>query len=1601
MLQLQETMSDAAEHRECTDAGEPPEGTSEPRVAEMEGGEKSEELLERLRVLEAENSALALVNESQREAYERCLDEVANHVVQALLNQKDLREECIKLKMRVFDLERQNHTLSELFQQKLQVTPGSLVQTSEPVREQVWDAELRDSEKTIDSLTGAHTKTDGERTSNGSTGAKAPAGSMDALSPFFKKKAHILEVLRKLEETDPLKFLPSSSLSSFRDFGPTFTGHAGRTSLDSDIHEYVNGEGTLPEDSGTEYESCQSCLMFSHKSLDGLFKRQQGDSENSFAVSPAKEEKPSPADSSSTNPKHPPVSGRPVRAADGTSDPSIHGSSTAAETSSSDVGPSPGAELKPHSGTETYLSSLIIDVELKGSRSGEPLDPCLVDGKMNLSLNIPGAKITPQCKSVQSESWNEISIMDNLKHMKIATYQNSSGGPVISTEENFLKLECYKDYNSRDQTEGANTKTSLYTTTSNLTVSGQSDASQIAYCEPESNKQICNGSYFSNEACSSKKVSVDLHLPSDLTEKNSLQQSTPGKAKLILSPTSPLGLAEPKSSPISSPSRLLKFLKIPSMGERVQAANPLRLSPQLTRSSKIPCRNNNYEVYHSPGMARRAVTAECDRPQAASTKNDSYPSTHSAPTSPPKPEANLAMQSETTYSSPSAPKASRDPSAANSSKLVSLGQPARFSQKVPNYENVSDISAGCASEGSIQFLQKVHQTKLPSCSEAPLNSCQSASLDNKLNSPEWQQAYSEPQSPAPSADAICISVEVDQEMYTENPVWYKLHDHHSLPSVSVSHKSQNSQLYSSMKDRQFERTLPESVAQNVESSLQPPASKKAEASSSHKKPVVGKPPSESGHLPFKERLAALGKLKSTEDPPQQLGTSGLASPLEKKDIQHNGKFSSPGNNEKSKTAERQGDRSAGGPDPRHSKYTDSLDGKPHPKPNLGGYGQKLQGPCPAYESGVKSFQSSSSNPRMELETYASRAYVAKAEISKSKAGVPSSTSSPDSPQVLRNYMKCVNAQSPSSNNKTVTSPQGSPTKVPSKSPSKPPGQACPKGARQAHEELRSSASQKRSPKTCPNSEADRSKIQELNEKKNHAYPESTSPSSTKAPQPDLNGDKRPLAPSIQSAIEEKVMKGIEENMLKLQEQDRGQVAEVKQKASNGIASWFGLKKSKLPALNRKAEPSKFKEDKKEWKLGASSSSSSSKDAKKKLEVESLNISKLMAKAEDLRKALEEERAYVNGMAQDKPSGRGHPRDVVVEQTQNELSVVYRQVASDNFMQQLLNRVDERDIPFSNCVDHRRLSFDSKKSRPIFSSQRNGVISHIKSREDLPGVDKGLDLVSKDDITADESLVNSQHFAGSGSSTRTLDSGIGTFPLPDYAGSPAGKSIPKVKSRCEQESSPQGKLGPGTKVPRKARTLERELSSLGETFAPENYFSPALYSTALENKGSSSHLSNAVPGGDCVYVDAYGAHVRSPSSRHWTFPNLKASGASTDVDLGVAGDSDTAHHGPQLGRNVKPCATPGRDPGSSTSLPLPPSLGLPLPPSLGLGRRVKGRACGSAELGKDGGGGGGGGVEVVKERQDDMLSPNRPSVLETPESLSDSLYDSLSSCGSQG
>uniref|UniRef100_A0A8C0KNZ1 NCK associated protein 5 n=1 Tax=Canis lupus dingo TaxID=286419 RepID=A0A8C0KNZ1_CANLU len=82
-----------------------------------EGKENTKFLLERLKALEAENSALALENENQREQYERCLDELSFS-----------NRFFLSLYLLVFDLEQQNRTLSILFQQRIRPTSDLLLQ---------------------------------------------------------------------------------------------------------------------------------------------------------------------------------------------------------------------------------------------------------------------------------------------------------------------------------------------------------------------------------------------------------------------------------------------------------------------------------------------------------------------------------------------------------------------------------------------------------------------------------------------------------------------------------------------------------------------------------------------------------------------------------------------------------------------------------------------------------------------------------------------------------------------------------------------------------------------------------------------------------------------------------------------------------------------------------------------------------------------------------------------------------------------------------------------------------------------------------------------------------------------------------------------------------------------------------------------------------------------------------------------------------------------------------------------------------------------------------------------------------------------------------
>lgn len=90
-----------------------------------------------------------------------------------------------------------------------------------------------------------------------------------------------------------------------------------------------------------------------------------------------------------------------------------------------------------------------------------------------------------------------------------------------------------------------------------------------------------------------------------------------------------------------------------------------------------------------------------------------------------------------------------------------------------------------------------------------------------------------------------------------------------------------------------------------------------------------------------------------------------------------------------------------------------------------------------------------------------------------------------------------------------------------------------------------------------------------------------------------------VSPTV-CTIEEKVMMGIEENVQKCQEQEKVAASEAKQKTGPSLANWFGLRKSKLPALSgKKADSPKGKEEKKELKIGSVLGGKQMKSDKKK------------------------------------------------------------------------------------------------------------------------------------------------------------------------------------------------------------------------------------------------------------------------------------------------------------------------------------------------------------------------------------------------------------------
>lgn len=1305
-----------------------------------------QELLHRLRELEAENSALAQANENQRETYERCLDEVANHVVQALLNQKDLREECIKLKKRVFDLEQQNQMLSALFQQKLQLTTGSLPQIPlaplQPPSEPPASPSLSSAEGLATSLplgrcAGQREVCWEQQLRPGGPGPPAaPPPVLDALSPFLRKKAQILEVLRALEETDPLLLCSPATPWRLSSEGPGSP-------------EPINGELCGPPQ--PESSPWAPYLLLGPGSLGSLLHW-----ERLLGVPGEEEGAGRPWGPSRGSTQAQGASSGPPCA------PGSSSSSSSDEAGDPNEAPSPDTLLGALARKQLNLGQLLEDTEsyLQAFLAGAA-------GPLNGDHPGPGQPSSPDQRLPQ------------LSKSKGLPKSAWGGGTPEAHRPGF---------GATSEGQGPLPFLSMFMGAEDAPLGSRPG-------HPHSSSQV--------------------------------------KSKLQIGPPSP---GEAQGPLLPSPARGLKFLKLPPASEKVPSPGGPQLSPQFPRNSRIPCRNSGSDGSPSPLLGRRGLCGGELSPEGV----------HGLPTSP--------SPCSTTPDSAQL----RPPQPALSTSTLSPGPVVS-----PCYENILDLSRSTF--------------RGPSPEPPP----------SPLQVPTYPQLSLE----VPQAPEVLRS-----------------------PGVPPSPCLPESCPYGSPQEKNLDKA-----------GLESPHPGRRTPGSSSRKPSqgAGRRPGDPGYTPLRDRLAALGKLKTGPEGPQG--------------SEKNGVTVRPGT-EKARGAGRSGENTGdmATTTPRPPEQPEAKGALRGPVA-LGTSSLKQQDPGLLGDPGTRVYSSHSMGARVDLEPVSPRSCLTKVELAKSRlAGALC-------PQVPRTPAK-VPTSAPSLG-KPSKSPHGSPTKLPSKSPTK----------------------------VVPRPVAPPATKEPPKPDKGKGPPWADCGGTTAQPTPSAPG---PTDPSQgpegrvpHSAIEEKVMKGIEENVLRLQGQERAPGTEAKHRNTSSIASWFGLKKSKLPALNRRTETTKSKE-------GASGGSPLRKEVKveaRKLEAESLNISKLMAKAEDLRRALEEEKAYLSSRARPRPMGPVPGPSAGLGQVQGQLAGMYQ--GADTFMQQLLNRVDGKELPPKSWRepkpeynDFQPVSSDPKNPWPA-CGPRNGLVGPLQGCGKPPGK-LSSEPGRREEMPSEDSLaepVPTSHFTACGSLTRTLDSGIGTFPPPDHgsSGTPS-KNPPKTKPpRLEPPPGvPPTRPPPLTKVPRRAHTLEREVPGIEELLVSGRHPSmpafPALLTAAPGHRGHQT-----CPDDPC---EDPGPPPPVQLAKNWTFPNSRTAGGSTDPFLCPPRQLE--------GLPRTPMALP-----MDRKRSLEPNRPAPTPQGPAFGGS---RTPSTSDMGEEG-----------------RVASGGPPGLETSESLSDSLYDSLSSCGSQG
>ncbi|KFQ44787.1 Nck-associated protein 5, partial [Nestor notabilis] len=334
------------------------------------------------------------------------------------------------------------------------------------------------------------------------------------------------------------------------------------------------------------------------------------------------------------------------------------------------------------------------------------------------------------------------------------------------------------------------------------------------------------------------------------------------------------------------------------------------------------------------------------------------------------------------------------------------------------------------------------------------------------------------------------------------------------------------------------------------------------------------------------------------------------------------------------------------------------------------------------------------------------------------------------------------------------------------------------------------------------------------------------------------------SPALQPTIEEKVMLCIQENVQKGQGQTKSPTAEIKQRTGPSIASWFGFRKSKLPALSsRKTDVPKTKVEKKDARIsgfGIRQAKLERRREKQKTEQHceiEKEINRKTGNGDILADVME---SKILKPSQDTPGG------IECEQVKGSSTSTFS--PKDNFMKDLLNRVDKKAAQQtesgSNNVSYRSVSKGSSQGSSLHGNSISSQGSHKKNsntKADMEMQNQTLAKVVTENLQEEEEdtltrTTCQSHVIESCCQMRTLDSGIGTFPLPDSGNRSTGRHVSKQESALEIEVlAPSEQVLSAPSV--KAKTLEREVPSTAKSQeSVESIISHSTSDPAMTAKG---------------------------------------------------------------------------------------------------------------------------------------------------------------------